>query len=182
MKSAIFVKITDGPSHSELSEDRCENLMDMRTRWNISFPLEGKEKSIAAENVTRVTPENKIFSPRVAASARRVINSRASRNLCSRRQKMRYAWRMFMKSASLQPESHDFHPENAIWRFVGRSHFWGFCPSAIVFGEYDALERRGYALITVNLSERSRLVAEFPNSIQGFSISSEEEELLIEKW
>ena len=40
------------------------------------------------------------------------------------------------------------------------------CDSAIVFGEYDAINHCGYALITVEQPEAPLLEAEFPRLIQ----------------
>ena len=56
------------------------------------------------------------------------------------------------------------------------------CDSAIVFGEYDAINQCGYALITVEQPEAPLLEAEFPRLIQSLVIDEGEEQWLIDKW
>lgn len=131
--------------------------MDMRTRWNISFPLEKhvEKYCIAAERITRVMPEDKIFTLQVTRSIQRVVNSCASKNICLKRRKERKSWTYFIKSVS-QSKLYDWRPECTVWRFAGGENSRQIgCESAVIFGEYDAIERCGHALIVVDLSRLS---------------------------
>lgn len=158
--------------------------MDMRTRWNISFPLEKhvEKYCIAAERITRVMPEDKIFTLQVTRSIQRVVNSCASKNICLKRRKERKSWTYFIKSVS-QSKLYDWRPECTVWRFAGGENSRQIgCESAVIFGEYDAIERCGHALIVVDLSDFPQLKARFPYSVGDLSITEEEEQLLIDKW
>lgn len=165
MKYGVFVEITGGKSHFDLSEDRCENLEDCRTQWNVSFQLDGQAEPycIAFSIVTRLKPERKIFLPAVVASIRR---------------------QQGVKNLGAQMEADEWTPDCTIWRLGGRPQLW---PSKLdddttVLVEYDAIEQHGYALITSSRRSILQLRRLFPHAISSFRITKEEEELLIEKW
>lgn len=180
MKYGVFVEITGGKSHFDLSEDRCENLEDCRPLWNVSFQLDGQDESycIASSLVTRVMPEDKIFTPAMVKTLQNTKRHRGRRKW----------WGNLMNTLS-QVETKEFTPDCTIWRLGGRAHFWPIKwwrgDDVIVFAEYDAIEQHGYAVIVSDFEDASLLQRAFPNSLQGprgFRITKEEEELLIEKW
>ncbi len=167
MKIAALVRITDGPSHTELTEDRCENLMDQRSRWNVSLQIENEEKCVAAEIVNRITPEDKIFLPKRIKRFRGIKRQRGRRK----------EWKRFIGVLS-RSELKEISSNCTTWRLGGRAHFWPEIKDAIVFEEYDAAERIGYALIIVDVMK----LAFVRGVIQAFVVTDDDIQILCDKW
>lgn len=176
LRRAVLVTITDGKSHAEMMEDRCENLMDQRARWNYSFQLEGWEKPycIAIEIVNRVTPENKIFTPAKIGLLQRTVRRRG-------RQKW---WSSLMGEISQLKNEETLTDDCTIWRFGGGAHCWPYADKdVVIFGEYDAIARQGYALIVAYSFDKWWLEGElFQHPIGVFDIANEDESKITQKW
>lgn len=175
MEKAILVEITDGASHYEMLEDRCENLMDQRARWNYDFRLEGHEKEhcFSIEIVNRVSPDRKVFAPEI-------VNSAQQLSLSDERERW---WANLMDTIS-QLESKSIDDTCTVWRFGGGAHFWDGLKGIRIkaFGEYDAIARHGHVLLVVEPSNLRRLEQKFPQSIGDFDITKEDEVVICEKW
>ncbi len=139
---AILLEITGGMDHAEMTEDRCENLMDFRARWNVDFLMAEKEsRCIAAERVYYLLPQNQIFTPSIVRTLQR-----------TRRDRGRRRWLASFKDILSSAEYQSNIPEATIWHLLGRAHFWKlpngrYAPDFPVFVEYDAEKQHGYALI-----------------------------------
>lgn len=173
MKIVAPIKIIDGPKHADLSEDRCENLMDMRSKWNVSFQLEGLSgpSCIAAEVVRRVAPEEKLFSS--------ILEERACRpdflfDLTW--------WSDFIAKLS-QIKYSDVKPDFTVWCLGGGAHCWHTgCDDIVVFVEYDAIEQCGYALVATDSSNLQCLAELFQHPLQAFYIEESDWRTLCRKW
>lgn len=148
MKQAMLIEITSGMGQEEMLEDRSENLMDARAIWNVSFQIasQEQERCVAAERVTRVNPQDQVFSP---AAMRRWFNTRRNRG--------RKRWWSDLIAKVSQATAPDTLPDSPIWRLAGCPHFWKDLHGKYIdlddvclFIEYDASIQHGYALVVVD--------------------------------
>lgn len=175
---AILLEITGGTDHAEMTEDRCENLMDFRARWNVDFLMAEKEsRCIAAERVYYLLPQNQIFTPSIVRTLQR-----------TRRDRGRRRWWASFKDILPGIEHQSNIPEATIWHLLGRTHFWRlpngrYTDNIPIFIEYDAGNQHGYALVIGDDSQMYRLeYDEFPHAIDIGYIDEADFRFVCNKW
>lgn len=184
MRYGILVQITDGMDQRDMTEERCENLMDQRARWNVPFQWDYQEKNrtIAAESVTRLQSYAQIFT---------LKRMRHVRDMCRPYTRKKW-WSNFVATLTRTPwpnyeqESID---DAAVWRLAGGAHFWKdntgayLEGDAVLFIEYDANIQHGYGLIVCETEyDTATMRRQFNSASREFSISEKDFQLLCNRW
>lgn len=190
-KARCVVEITGGMDQADMSEERCDNLMDHRGSWNVSFNLnsnEEREYCMSAGYAACIEPDTRLFSPELIQSIQQADRNRDEgenadwlQQIDRYRDEKKKWWQALIDRS--QQEQCQSVPHSAVWHFAGKAHCWADrLDNATVFAEYDANVRHGYALVVSDNIDVYLLFNEFGDAHRFFRADTSDEEILWSKW